>query len=130
MAELREQEGVAARALEFLILTAARTGEVHRRPLGRVQLCRAALDGAGRAHEGRQGTSRAAVGAALAILEKMAVDARRRVRVPRRKAGRPLSNMSLLMLLAPHGPRRPDGARLPLDVQRLGRRPDGFPERR
>jgi len=28
MAELREQQGVAARALEFLILTAARTGEV------------------------------------------------------------------------------------------------------
>jgi integrase len=28
MAELRQQEGVAARALEFLILTAARTGEV------------------------------------------------------------------------------------------------------
>jgi len=28
MAELREQEGVAARALEFLILTVARTGEV------------------------------------------------------------------------------------------------------
>jgi integrase len=27
MAELREQEGVAARALEFVILTAARTGE-------------------------------------------------------------------------------------------------------
>ena len=28
MAELRQQEGIAARALEFLILTAARTGEV------------------------------------------------------------------------------------------------------
>src|ERR1700686_4521073 len=28
MAELRQQEGVAARALEFAILTAARTGEV------------------------------------------------------------------------------------------------------
>src|SRR5207302_295314 len=28
MAELRGQEGVAARAFEFLILTAARTGEV------------------------------------------------------------------------------------------------------
>src|SRR6266851_4948881 len=28
MAELHEQEGIAARALEFLILTAARTGEV------------------------------------------------------------------------------------------------------
>jgi integrase len=28
LASLREQEGIAARALEFLILTAARTGEV------------------------------------------------------------------------------------------------------
>jgi integrase len=28
MAQLRQQEGVAARALEFAILTAARTGEV------------------------------------------------------------------------------------------------------
>ena len=28
MAELRQQEGIAARALEFTILTAARTGEV------------------------------------------------------------------------------------------------------
>src|SRR5260370_41704527 len=38
MAALRNQEGVAARALEFLILTAARTGEVISTPWDEVDL--------------------------------------------------------------------------------------------
>jgi hypothetical protein len=41
MATLPEQEGVAARALEFLILTAARTGEVTGASTGRTHESRA-----------------------------------------------------------------------------------------
>ena len=49
---LREQEGIAARALEFLILTAARTGETDWRAVERNRPARQNLDGAGRTHEG------------------------------------------------------------------------------
>ena len=52
---LAEQAGVAARALEFAILTAARTGEVIGARWSEIDLLEKTLDGAGRAHEGRQG---------------------------------------------------------------------------
>ena len=58
---LRDQEGVAARALEFTILTAARTGEEHRSDLGRNQFHRQGLDYSRQTDEGRQRTSRAAL---------------------------------------------------------------------
>jgi len=58
IAELRQQEGVAARALEFAILTAARTGEV----IGAKWDGRAPMGRPGRPHESRQGTPRAAFG--------------------------------------------------------------------
>ena len=44
MAELRQREGVAARALEFAILTAARTGEVIGAQVGRDRSRRQDLD--------------------------------------------------------------------------------------
>ena len=59
LVKLREQEGVAARALEFTILTAARTGETIGAKRGEIDTKEQALDRAGRAHEGRQGASRA-----------------------------------------------------------------------
>ena len=49
---LREQEGIAARALEFAILTAAPHGRSDRRAVERNRPARQDLDGAGCAHEG------------------------------------------------------------------------------
>jgi integrase len=98
-AELRQQEGVAARALEFAILTAARTGEVIGAKWAEIDLGErlwtipAERMKAGKEH--RVPLSDAAV----AILEEM-----RKVRqadqiFPGGKAGRPISNMAMLMLL-------------------------------
>ena len=108
LASLREQEGIAARALEFLILTAARTGEVIGARWSEIDLLDktwtlpAARMKAHREH-------RVPLSArALAILDEM-----RAVRdgntgdafvFPGGKAGKPLSNMAFLMLLAAHGP--------------------------
>jgi len=61
MAALRQQPGVAARALEFTILTAARTGEVIRSSMGGDQPGRPGLDSSRRTDEGGQGASGAAV---------------------------------------------------------------------
>jgi integrase len=103
LVSLREQEGTAPRALEFLILTAARTGETIGARWGEIDL----LDktwtvpgGRMKAHrEHRVPLSQRAV----AILEDM-----QRLRpgdeadsfvFPGGKAGKPLSNMAFLMLL-------------------------------
>ena len=98
---LREQEGIAARALEFTILTAARTGEsigarwdeINKRE--KVWVIPAARMKAGREHRVPL-TSRA-----IAILEQMksADDAETKFIFAGGKAGRPLSNMAFLMLL-------------------------------
>jgi integrase len=101
--KLRGQEGIAARALEFAILTAARTGETigARWPefdlLDKTWTVPPERMKAGRAH-------RVPLSArALAILKEMqllrpAGDADGYV-FPGGKAGRPLSNMAFLMLL-------------------------------
>ena len=60
MAELAKREGVAAKALAFTILTAARSGEVRGMSWGEIDLEAAGLDRAGRPHQGGQGASRAA----------------------------------------------------------------------
>lgn len=99
MSALREQDGVAARALEFAILTAARTGEV-------IGARWSEIDGdvwtvpAERMKAGRE--HRAPLSAtALAVLAKMRPDDAAPCEwvFPGGKAGRPLSGMALLMLL-------------------------------
>ena len=86
MAELRQQEGVAARALEFAILTAARTGEVIGARWDEINLDErlwtvpAERMKAGREHRVPLSD------AALAILEQMAAIRARRLRVPGRQA--------------------------------------------
>jgi len=103
LARLREQEGVAARALEFLVLTAARTGEVIGARWNEVDLpdktwtVPAARMKAHREH-------RVPLSArALAILDEMQAarqsDADDAFILPGRKPGSPLSNMAFLMLL-------------------------------
>jgi integrase len=99
MAALRTRDGVAARALEFTILTAARTGEV----LGsrweeidlqtKVWTVPASRMKAGREH--RVPLSRAAI----ALLKIMRSTGRNDLVFPGERLGKPLSNMSMLMTL-------------------------------
>src|SRR5262249_4124841 len=99
LAGLREQEGIAARALEFTILAAARTGEVIGARWPEMDL----VSKAWTVPPGRAGKEHRVPlsGRALAILEEMqphrqAEDA---FVFPGGKDGRPLSNMAFLMLL-------------------------------
>jgi integrase len=103
--DLREQEGVAARALEFLILTSSRTGEVidarwDEFDLGaKIWTVPADRMKAGKEH--RVPLS----GRALAIVEEMKAvrsDGNEFV-FPGGRAGRPLSNMAMLKLLSRMG---------------------------
>jgi integrase len=101
LVSLREEEGIAARALEFAILTAARTGEIigarwgEMDPLDKTWTLPAPRMKSGRGH--RVPLS----GRALAILKEM--QAHRHAEdafvFPGGKNGRPLSNMAFLMLL-------------------------------
>jgi integrase len=99
MEELRRQEGIAARALEFAILTAARTGEVIGARWDEINLAERlwTVPGermkAGREHRVPLSDS------ALAVVEKMGEARSGDFVFPGGKAGRPLSNMSLLMTM-------------------------------
>ena len=57
---------------------------------------------------------------AVAIVEEMQTVKSGDFVFPGAKRGKPLSNMAMLTDVAPHGPRRSDGARLPRDVQDMG----------
>ena len=101
LTDLREQEGVAARALEFTILTAARTSETLGARwsefdlLDKIWTVPGARMKAGKAH-------RVPLSArALAILEEMQTyrSADDGFLFPGLRAGKPLSNMAFLMLL-------------------------------
>jgi integrase len=99
MAELRQQRGIAARALEFAILTSARTGEVIGAKWDEIDLdakvwtVPGARMKAGREHRVPLSD------AALALAERMAATRHGDFVFPGGKAGRPLSNMAFLMTL-------------------------------
>jgi integrase len=99
MAALRTREGLAARALEFAILTAARTGEVLGARWDEVDLeakvwtLPASRMKGGREH--RVPLSRAAV----ALLKNMQTVHPNDLVFPGDRRGKPLSNMSMLMTL-------------------------------
>lgn len=99
MADLRQQDGVSARALEFAILTAARTGEVIGATWQEIDMeARLWTVPAERMKAGRE--HRVPLSdAALAILHAMAEVRQGEFVFPGAKAGRPLSNMAFLMLL-------------------------------
>jgi integrase len=118
--DLRLREGIAARALEFCILTAARTGEVigaTRREIdfkAKLWTVPGSRMKSGREH--RVPLSDAAV-AVLNALPRISNDPR----------VFPISNMGIADAVATYGPRRSHGARLPVDVPGLGgRRRGGF----
>jgi integrase len=105
MAKLRQRGGTAAPALEFAILTAARTGETIGAGWDEIDLeakvwtVPAARMKAGREH--RVPLS----GAALKILERMAATRHGDFVFPGGRAGRPLSNMAFLTTLRRMGHR-------------------------
>jgi integrase len=99
MASLRQQQGIAACALEFTILTAARTAETLGMQWPEIDLPRAVWTipaermKSGREH--RVPLSRAAV----AVLERMRSPASGRMVFPSLPQDRPLSDMAMLMVL-------------------------------
>ena len=99
LAELRQQDGGGAKALEFAILTAARTGEVLGARWDEFNLAeRLWTIPAGRMKAGRE--HRVPLGdAALTLLDRMAAMRTGDFVFPGAQAGRPLSNMSMLMAL-------------------------------
>src|SRR6266498_2569176 len=98
MVELREREGVAARALEFAILTAVRTGEVLGAQWSEIDLgAKVWTVPAGRMKGGREHRVPLS-GAAVAILKRMA-KAREGDHVFPGNRRATLSNMAFLMLL-------------------------------
>ena len=100
LVSLRQQEGVAAYALEFAILTAARTGEVIGARWSEMDLLNKTWTlPAARMKSGREHRVPLS-GPALAILEGMQAHRHEGTFVfPGGKNGRPLSNMAFLMLL-------------------------------
>ncbi len=97
--ELRAQDGIAARALEFAILTAARTGEVIGATWAEIDLeGRLWTIPGGRMKSGREHRVPLSE-AALAVLRGMAAIREGAHIFPGGRAGRPISNMSMLMLL-------------------------------
>jgi integrase len=99
IAELRQQDGVAARALEFAILTAARTGEVIGAQWDEINITErlwaipAARMKGGREHRVPLSD------AALAIVETLREIRQGDFVFPGSRMGRPISNMAMLMLL-------------------------------
>jgi integrase len=99
MLELRRQEGVGARALEFAILTAARTGEVIGAKWAEINIAdRLWIVPAERMKAGKE--HRVPLSdAAIAILEKMQAIRLGDYVFPGGRRGRPLSGMAMLMLI-------------------------------
>ena len=101
IAALRGQEGIAARALEFTILTAARTGEAIGANWNEINLMEEAWTvPAGRMKVGKEHRVPLS-GRALAILWEMKPDgeAGEEFVFPGGKRGKPLSNMAMTMAL-------------------------------
>ena len=99
VAELRPQEGIAARALEFAILTAARTGEVIGALWGELDLADRLWTIPAERMKADKEHRVPLSDAAIAILEDL-----QRVRqgdyvFPGGRAGRPISNMAMTMTL-------------------------------
>jgi hypothetical protein len=86
MEKIRGQDGIAARALEFLILTAGRTGEIIG-AMGRDRSRGQDLGSPRRADEGRSRAPGAALRSSASHHQANERDPRKRFRLPRRKEG-------------------------------------------
>jgi integrase len=99
MADLRERTGVAAAALEFLILTAARTSEVIGARWQEIDLSAEMWVVPADRMKAREVHRVPLSKAALAVLERMSAIRQDEFIFPSAKNGKPLSNMALLVLL-------------------------------
>jgi integrase len=99
MALLRAQEGTAARALEFAILTAARTGEVIGAKWNEINLAERLWTIPPERMKAHKEHRVPLCDAAMAIVGEMGAIRSGDHVFPGGKAGRPLSNMAFLMLL-------------------------------
>jgi integrase len=99
MAELRQQEGVPAHALEFAILTAARTGEVIGAQWDEFDLAERVWTVPAERMKAAKEHRVPLSDAALAIVEQMAEIRHGDHVFPGGRARRPISNMAMLMLL-------------------------------
>jgi hypothetical protein len=128
MAELRRQEGIGAKALEFAILTAARTGEVIGATWAEIDLEGRLWVVPGERMKGRAGAPCTAQRARAGDPAGHGRGTNGRSYFPRH-ARRPAARQKgVLDDIAPDGARRFDGAWFPIDVLRLVRRADEFPE--
>jgi integrase len=119
MVELRQREGIAARALEWLILTAARSGEVLGAQWSEIDLGERVWSiPADRMKEERPRASRSAVGSRAGDHRGNGQGSEQRFPLPRRSRrraqqdGAPSRNGG-------NGPRRADSSRFPQHVPRL-----------
>ncbi|MFZ3353128.1 MAG: site-specific integrase [Xanthobacteraceae bacterium] len=94
--DLRKQPGIAARALEFTILTAARTSEVIGAKPGEIDKAARMWTVPASRMKGRREHRVPLSGAAMAIIDGSPND---EYLFPGRKSGKPLSNMAMLNLL-------------------------------
>lgn len=99
MAQLRQQEGIAARALELAILTAARTSEVIGARWEEIDLEKRLWTIPGDRMKARKEHRMPLANATLAVLEAMTKVRQGDYVFPGAKGNRPLSNMALLMTL-------------------------------
>jgi integrase len=99
MGELRRQTSIAARALEFTILTAARTSEVIGARWDEIDMAERLWTVPGDRMKAGKEHRVALSNAALATAKAMAAIRQSDYVFPGQSAGRPLSNMALLMLL-------------------------------
>ena len=122
MGELAGRRGIAALALRFVVLTAARSGEVRGMTWGEVSddVWRIPAE---RMKGGRE--HRVPLTApAMAVLEAMAKlgDAPDRLVFPGTKPGKPMSDMTLTAVLETYEAGRRHSSRLPVRLSRLGQR--------
>jgi integrase len=99
MAELRVRQGIAARALEFAILTSARTNEVLGARWDEMDLDGKAWIVPPRRMKAEREHRVPLSGAALAVLKQMQALRHNDFVFPGDRPARPLSNMSMLMML-------------------------------
>jgi integrase len=97
--DLRGREGIGARALEFAILTAARTGEVIGAKWEEIDLEARTWTIPPERMKARRGHSVPLSPAALSVIEAMREIRQSEFIFPGTRAKRPLSNMAFLMLL-------------------------------
>jgi len=99
VADLRQREGGAASALEFAILTAARTGEVIGARWSEMDMTDAVWTVPAERMKGEEEHKVPLSKQALAVLRRMEAQKVNDVVFCGQKPGRPLSNMALLMML-------------------------------